>query len=65
MDVILDAIKRQSMSDQWRKDGGKYIPGPEKWLLEKRWTDEVEVSGATCSLGEAEMDAIKKVLSQS
>lgn len=40
--VLVDAIKRQSASEEWNKDNGKYIPYPSTWLNGKRWEDELE-----------------------
>jgi hypothetical protein len=40
--VILLAIKRQSQSPDWLKDGGQFIPMPATWLNQRRWEDEVE-----------------------
>lgn len=37
---IQDAIAAQRGSDDWTKDGGKYIPYPASWLNAKRWEDE-------------------------
>jgi hypothetical protein len=37
--LMLDAIAVQAKSEQWRKDGGKYIPNPATWLNEGRWKD--------------------------
>lgn len=34
------AIKIQSHSEDWRKDGGQFIPHPSTWLNEGRWQDE-------------------------
>ncbi len=36
----LRAIKTQSASEAWRKDGGQFIPHPSTWLNEGRWQDE-------------------------
>ena len=38
--VMLSAIKRQVESDQWKRDGGQYIPHPSTWLNGRRWEDE-------------------------
>lgn len=38
---ILSAIVQQKASDQWRKDGGKFIPNPASWLNGRRWEDDV------------------------
>lgn len=43
--VILEAVAQQCQSDQWRKEDGKYISAPAKWLKEMRWRDELKVGG--------------------
>jgi hypothetical protein len=40
--VIIAAIEKQRKSDQWRRDGGKFIPNPATWLNQGRWDDEVK-----------------------
>jgi len=40
---IIQAVKAQCKSEQWRRDGGQFIPHPATWLNGKRWEDEVEV----------------------
>ena len=37
---MLNAIAWQSQSEQWRKDGGQFIPMPSTWLNQQRWEDE-------------------------
>lgn len=37
---ILTAIAAQRQSDQWVKEGGRYIPLPSTWLHNRRWEDE-------------------------
>ena len=37
---MLNAIACQSQSEQWRKDGGQFIPMPSTWLNQQRWEDE-------------------------
>lgn len=34
------ALAKQKMSDQWTRDGGKYIPHPTTWINGRRWEDE-------------------------
>lgn len=41
--TILEAIEKHKQSDQWRKDGGQYIPNPSTWLNGKRWDDELKI----------------------
>ena len=38
---MLDAIKEQKESVEWRKDNGQYIPNPSTWLNQGRWEDEL------------------------
>jgi uncharacterized protein YdaU (DUF1376 family) len=40
---IVQALKVQRESDQWKKDGGQFIPHPATWLNQKRWEDEVSI----------------------
>lgn len=40
---ILAAIEAQKRTEQWRKDGGTYIPHPATWLRAERWDDETEI----------------------
>ena len=38
--VMASALDRQKQSEDWRRDGGKYIPYPASWLNGRRWEDE-------------------------
>lgn len=40
---VLAAVEAQKASEQWRKDGGQYIPNPATWINQRRWEDEVQV----------------------
>jgi len=42
--TLLAAIRQQSTSEQWQKDGGAYIPHPSTWINKRRWEDEVQPS---------------------
>lgn len=37
--AIMAAVNRQAASEQWTKDGGKFIPHPATWLNQRRWED--------------------------
>lgn len=39
--VLLKALEAQKGSEQWSKNGGKYIPHASTWLNGRRWEDEV------------------------
>lgn len=67
--VLIDAVERQKKSSQWCKDNGQYIPNPATWLNQERWLDEMDTNmgysvprGASGQLGQAEMEAIQRVL---
>jgi hypothetical protein len=40
--ILLEAIEKQSHSEQWIKEGGKFIPYPATWLNAGGWDDEIE-----------------------
>ena len=44
LDVLLESIEMWKRTDQWKKDGGQYIPYPAKWLKERRWEDSPKVN---------------------
>ena len=67
LDVLLAAIENQKQSAQWSKDNGQFIPHPTTWLNGKRWEDQLPADsripkGASGILGDAEMEAIQRVL---
>lgn len=39
-DVLIEAVRRQKSSIQWRRDGGQYVPHPATWLNRAGWEDE-------------------------
>lgn len=44
LEVLLEAIETWKRTDQWKKDGGQFIPYPAKWLKERRWEDSPKVN---------------------
>jgi len=40
--AILNGLQKQINSEDWLKDGGKFIPHPTTWLNGERWKDEVK-----------------------
>lgn len=38
---LMQGLEQQKASADWKKDGGKYIPYPSKWLDNERWEDEL------------------------
>lgn len=64
--MVLSSLQEWKQSEQWNKDGGKYIPYLCNWLLRLTWKTKPErmtiPNGASGELGEAEMAAIRRVL---
>lgn len=42
VEKIMAALEVQKDSEQWRKDGGQFIPHPATWLNGRRWEDEIK-----------------------
>ena len=42
--VIMQSLEQWKKSEQWQKDGGKYIPYPTTWLNGERWNDEIKTT---------------------
>lgn len=40
LEKIINALSWQRESEQWKKDGGNYIPNPATYLNQGRWQDE-------------------------
>lgn len=41
VEVIMIAVTAASGSDEWKRDGGRYVPHPATWLNGRRWEDEL------------------------
>jgi hypothetical protein len=41
LDRHIQIVKNWSMTDDWKKEGGQFIPYPQKWLSEGKWMDEL------------------------
>lgn len=40
LSAILAGIERAKTSEQWRKDGGQFVPYPATWIRARGWEDE-------------------------
>lgn len=66
--AIMDGLESWKRSDRWTEDGGRYIPSAAKWLRDRRWEltppagKQRVPMGASGHLGEAELEAIQRVL---
>lgn len=43
---IVAAVEEQKKTNDWRKDGGKYIPHPATWLRANGWENDIESMNA-------------------
>jgi hypothetical protein len=41
MAQIIEAIEKQSKTDKWRSDGGRWVPLLENYLRDRRWEDQI------------------------
>ena len=44
---IMTALEKHKASQDWKKDGGQFIPLPATWINGRRWEDEVKEAGPT------------------
>lgn len=63
--AIMEKLPLLIASDEWKKDGGQYIPYPATWLNAEGWNDEVSTSTTQATggytLGDSELSAIAKL----
>lgn len=65
---IMNGMEAWKKSERWSDDGGRYIPSAAKWLRDRRWEISPPAGkqrvpmGASGQLGEAELEAIQRVL---
>ena len=39
--AILASVEAYKQTDQWKRDGGQFIPHPSTWLNQRRWEDDL------------------------
>lgn len=63
-DRIMAALDSQKRSEQWNREGGRFIPNPLTWLNQGRWDDEpTEVAGAGTEKFDT-MSALKEIMAE-
>ncbi len=66
LDQVLEGLERWRNSLQWERENGRYIPRAWRFLEEKAYLEipeEKPVAGAIGNLGQAEIEAIRQVMS--
>lgn len=48
LETMLAAIGTHSLTDQWRRDNGQYIPHAATWLNQRRWEDDAQAEPDEC-----------------
>ena len=66
-DKVMAGLQRWKNSRQWDREDGRFIPRAWRWLSEKQYLDHPDpvnkpIWGATGVLGEAELEAIARVM---
>lgn len=66
-ETILEALHAWKQSSQWQEDGGRFIPHPARFLFDGYWRTPPKIEkktpcGARGELGQAELEAIQRVL---
>jgi hypothetical protein len=49
IEVVLKKINELKITQDWSKDGGKFIPYPASWLNRGGWEDEVKTDVRSCA----------------
>ena len=64
VETILAALERQKQTEQWTKEGGRFIPKPTTWLNGERWQDEIESTtvAEVLGCGPCDEDEARRVL---
>ena len=67
-DQAMENLKLWKQSEQWTKDNGQYVPYLDNWLSRGIWRKKPSKmaipKGASGELGEAELEAIRRVLAE-
>ncbi len=50
LETLLRALAEQTQTEQWQKDGGRFIPLPASWLNGRRWEDVVRPTSGPSTL---------------
>ena len=55
LETMITAIEAWKKSDQWTREGGRFIPHPGTWLNQRRWEDELPKAGGAKASVTAQM----------
>lgn len=53
---IIAGVESYAATEQWRREGGRYIPNPATFLNKRRWEDEIQPATVGAALGCAPCD---------
>lgn len=63
-DHIMTSLSNQKHSEQWQREGGRFIPNPLTWLNQGRWDDEPTETTRTASGKFDTMAVLKKIMAE-
>jgi len=43
IEMMIAALEEHKKSKDWIRDGGQYIPHPERWIKNCRWEDDLNI----------------------
>jgi hypothetical protein len=53
---LQEALRAFKASPEWKREGGKFIPAPETWIMERRWQDAPAYSPKAKPAPKSEVD---------
>lgn len=64
-DHIMAALEAQKRSEQWQREGGRFIPNPLTWLNQGRWDDEpTEVGTGAAAKPSGTLGALANIVAE-
>ncbi len=63
-DKIIQAVFAQKHSDQWTRDGGRFIPNPLTWLNQGRWDDIISELPSSIGRNTDTISVIQNIISE-
>jgi hypothetical protein len=66
VEALLSAVAAQARAEQWRRDGGRFVPHPATWLNGRHWEDEVAPPGAAAktTTGETLKEQVDRLMKE-
>ena len=56
--AILAAVKVHKRTEQWQREGGRFVPMAATWINQRRWEDEIQQAVRSTEDDEEGIDGI-------